>query len=100
MSSIFGKPSVNVVQAAPTPAPPAPTPSAPVTMPDLFGPASLQAARKATADAAAGGRSSTILTTAASRAALGTIAGKSGFTGTVTTPPAAGAYGSAKLGGG
>ncbi len=63
------------------PAPPAPTP--PPTMPDPFGPASQDAARKAQAAAiGSGGRSSTILSTAASRAA-GTVAG---------------GYGSAKLG--
>lgn len=63
--------------------PPAPTPTPPPTMPDPFSPASMEAARNAQAAALQGGRSSTILTTAASRAS-GTIAG--------------GAYGGAKLG--
>lgn len=47
----------------------------PPTMPDPFGPAQLEAKRKAIADAQVGGRNSTILTTTASRAATGTLAG-------------------------
>lgn len=54
MSQIFSK-------AAPTPPPPQ-------TMPDPMSPATLEARRKAMQDANASGRSSTILTTAASRA--------------------------------
>jgi hypothetical protein len=55
-------------------APPPPTPLPPPTMPDPFGPAQLEARRKAMATAAAGGRNATILTTTASRAGQ-TIAG-------------------------
>ena len=61
----------NMFSSAP---PPPPTPLPPPTMPDPFGPAQLEARRKATATAAAGGRNATILTTTASRAGQ-TIAG-------------------------
>jgi hypothetical protein len=54
--------------------PPAPAPIPPPTMPDPFGPAQLEARRKAMATAQQGGRNSTILTTQASRAG-GTLAG-------------------------
>jgi hypothetical protein len=43
-------------------------------MPDPFGPAQLEARRKAIAEAAQGGRNSTILTTTSSRGG-GTLAG-------------------------
>jgi hypothetical protein len=52
-------------QAAPTPQMPAIIP--PPTMPDPFSPASMEAQRLAEQKANAGGRSSTILTTAATR---------------------------------
>ena len=57
----------------------APLPPPPQTMPDPMSPATMEARRKAIQDANAGGRSSTILTTAASRAG-GTIAGGAGAT--------------------
>lgn len=65
MSNMFGS-------STPPPAPPPPTPTPPPTMPDPFGPATLEARRVAMARAAsAGGRDSTILTTAASRGQAG-----------------------------
>jgi hypothetical protein len=54
-----------------------PKPPPPQTMPDPMSPATLEARRKAIADTLRGGRQSTILTTAASRAG-GTLAGQSG----------------------
>lgn len=72
MSSIFSKGG----GAQPTPV--APTPTPPPTMPDPFDPAGLAAQQKAREAAMnAAGRSSTILTTAASRAPQ-TIAGAVG----------------------
>ena len=65
MSQMFSK-------AQPTPTIPDPTP--PPTMPDPNSPATLEARRKAIADASTGGRTATILTTAASRSG-GTLAG-------------------------
>jgi hypothetical protein len=80
MSSIFGSPPPpTVVVQPPPPTPAAPTPTPPPTMPDPFSPASQEAARKQQAQATQGGRSSTILTTAGSRAS-GTIAGGYGGT--------------------
>lgn len=67
MSHIFGGPA-----AQPTPVTPTPTPPPP--MPDPLAPAVREAQRVATAKATQGGRSSTILTTNASRS-RGTIAG-------------------------
>lgn len=64
------------------PTPVAPTPAPPPPMPDPFSPAALEARRAAMAKGAMGGRSSTILTSAAAN----TLAG--------------GAYGGTKLGGG
>jgi hypothetical protein len=74
--------------STPLPTPPAVTPPPP--MPDPFGPASQEAARQAAAKAAVGGRSSTVLTTAANRGRA-TFAGGAG-SGT--------AYSSSTLGGG
>ena len=54
------------------PSPPAPIPPPP--MPDPYGPAANEASNIAIQKAMTGGRSSTILTTAASRAGAGTIA--------------------------
>jgi hypothetical protein len=68
MGNLFGK--------APTP-PPAPAVIPPPTMPDPNSPATLAARRKAIADASAGGRTSTILTTPGSRG-QGTLAGSYG----------------------
>jgi hypothetical protein len=64
--------------AAAAGAPTAPTPIAPPTMADPFSPATLEAQRKIQNAALQGGRTSTILTTRASRAtgnSGGTIAG-------------------------
>lgn len=77
----------NMFKAPQAPAPPTPIP--PPTMPDPLSPDALEARRTAMAKAAQGGRSSTILTNAASRAGS-TIAGQVGGAG--------GAYGSAKTG--
>ena len=74
----FGRANFKHIFGMPSPGPP-PTPIPPPTMPDPFGPAAREAVRKAQAGMA-GGRSSTILTTAASRAG-GTLAG-SAFSGT------------------
>ena len=59
MSSLFKPPTINI------PPPPAPLPPPP--MPDPFNPATMEAAKAQAA--ARAGRSSTILTTAANRAA-------------------------------
>lgn len=72
MGDMFGGGgSTTIVQQAPTPTPPAP-------LPDPFGPASNEASRRAAVNAMGrNGRSSTVLTTAASRAG-NTIAGGGG----------------------
>ncbi len=64
MSNLFKAPTVNI---------PAPTPVAPPPMPDPYSPAAMEAAKTQAAERA--GRSSTILTTAASRGATSAIAG-------------------------
>lgn len=64
MSNLFSKPAT---PAMPTPAPPP-------TMPDPLSPAVREAQKRALDNTTKGGRSSTVLTTAASRAAT-TIAG-------------------------
>ena len=67
---------------APPPPPPAPsaaTITPPPTMPDPFSPSAMEAKRQAIAATNVGGRQSTILTTAASRAG-GTLAGSTGGT--------------------
>lgn len=56
--------------------PSTPTVTSPTTMPDQYSATSQEASRKATAQASQYGRSSTILTTAASRAGS-TLAGSS-----------------------
>jgi hypothetical protein len=53
-------------------APVAPTPTPPPTMPDPWGPAAREAARRAGAGMAKGGRSSTVLTRTAAQAPGGT----------------------------
>lgn len=65
-----------------TPAPvAAPTPTPPPTMPDPMSPATLEARRRSMADTNTGGRQSTILSTAGSRAgASSTLAGSYGAT--------------------